>query len=210
MKIVTTRPVNMPASAPQALARFTQIASSSTGKDVGRAQRERPEEQLQRIGRRGDREPDRHEGGAQQGKAGGADACGFRCGLVRQDRARHPPTGWTRSPPAMPPARPWRPPARRRAPDRRSPAEIPRQWAAQTAPRRARSRWRTAAPSAPLPRRWRCPPAAAAGTTPAGGRRLGRRPARAAWRAGRPQSPAASAARRRTTSTAQPSDLRAS
>ena len=34
MKTVTTNPVIMPASAPQALVRFPQIASSSTGNDV--------------------------------------------------------------------------------------------------------------------------------------------------------------------------------
>jgi len=34
VKTVTTNPVTMPASAPQALVRFTQIASNSTGNDT--------------------------------------------------------------------------------------------------------------------------------------------------------------------------------
>ena len=137
---VTPKPAIMPASAPQALVRFPQIASSRTGKEPTALKRERPEEQLQRIGRRRDGQPGRDEGRPEQG-----DARACRCGRRpapsrRAGRGRRPPPRWRRSPPGTSRERRQRggQGAGKRQIDER-PAENPRRWAAQTAPRRARS-----------------------------------------------------------------------
>ena len=81
---VTTKPAVMPASAPQALVRFHQIGQQQHWKGARGAECERPEEQLQRIGRRRDRQPGGDEGDAQQRHAAVLDAGGVGRSLVGQ------------------------------------------------------------------------------------------------------------------------------